>query len=820
MNHIMNKCITRLKYSPEVICIVLFVICSMMWSYSTRQYEKLNIHLDELTLLETVSTQHKVQLLSANFSDQLHYDNFSQLQSQIESISLNKSINTKLHKLLNSYTQVSSSYMQLVTMIKTSQRLLSNDNSNAQEDSTKQSNQAFLLLDAMKVKLFNYITLPNKANKIAAYHLALAIEKDVNEEDKSHYLQLFKLHALFILDNYENTAKYRKQLMDMPVLPQILMSITQQHTEIETVQYHRYVSGFCSFLSILFIFFIILKRQQYALKQSSNAYQNAAEVKTQFLANMSHEIRTPMTGIIGLLDLCLKTKLNEEQESYLEKVQFSANSLLTIINDILDFSKIESGQLAIESVPFEHHKLIDSLNVMLGKVAEEKNIELIFDLDPDIPPVLIGDPVRLAQILLNLLSNAVKFTSEGHVILRSKFIRNTGENDEDHGVPRILYQIEDTGIGLSPEQQAKLFKRFSQADESTTRKYGGTGLGLAISKLLVDIMSGDISVESQSGKGSTFSLTLPLIEDDTSKSALVAKQMLPNTSHQGLRLLLLEDNEITQWVISKMAKYCDVDIDVVDTVSKAIKLCEKNQYDIALIDWSLRGESGLEFISKINEQPFCPRFLVVCSAYSQTYIKEHSAFDFNVHYLAKPLTLFSFIQVLELYLNPNKCTVVNTSIEEKSTACNEISNQSSSKHNELYTAVLGQEHCSQNDQKILLVEDNKINQLIATKLLESLGLEVDTAEDGYEALERIEKNSYPVVLMDIQMPKLDGVATTIELRKTYSSDELKIIALTANVTAEEVQYYSNIGMNGHLGKPYDRAKIIDLLLNYYVCKTD
>jgi signal transduction histidine kinase/DNA-binding response OmpR family regulator len=766
---------------PELLCLLMFTACSLMWSLSFTEEKTLVKQLNILTRLELSLPQHQVQLLNANFSDQLHYDRFAQLASQIEGTLPQLSDEDELKKLLTRYTQSSQNYIQLVTMLKTSQRLISKKEviSNA---------KLIELMNVIRIEVFAFITSANSLSKNKIYQLLASEDLADNLTEYDQYWQLYKLHTLFIIDNLEKTTQYRQSLIDLPVIDSTIKSINLKNQAISSSRSLTALSGFGSILAMLLIFMIILKRQQQTLKATSLAYKKAVEVKTQFLANMSHEIRTPMTGIIGLIEICLKTPLSEEQHNYLDKVEFSAKSLLTIINDILDFSKIESGQLHIEKISIKHHKLVDNLNMMLGRTVEEQNIELIFDLDPNIPTSIIGDPVRLNQILLNLLSNGVKFTETGHVILKASIIY-----DEHHENPnRILYQIVDTGIGLSAEQQAKLFQRFSQADESTTRKYGGTGLGLAISKLLVDLMQGDIWVDSELGKGSTFNVSFPLIEDETCKKA-------PSIdTHNGLRLLLLEDNKITQQVIEKMALHFHVAIDIASSIKEAKTLCQNNNYDIALVDWNLKGENGVDFIKDIHSKDYCPTSLVICSAYSKAYIEDNSTVSCDLKYLAKPLTFFSFNQALNDHVHPNS--------EE------ETQQKSRDKPNKTPINV---ENAPTDDlQTILLVEDNKINQIVATKLLQSLGLTVDIAQDGVEAIEKIEKGNYFVVLMDIQMPKMDGTEATKVLRETYSHHALKIIALTANITEEEVSFYESIGMDDHLGKPYELDKMVKVLSQY------
>lgn len=766
----------------------MFTYFSTSWVLSLDEDRKNTAQLTPLLSLEILIPQHEVQLLNANFSDQLHYDKLAQLQFEIEGLLFDIKVAKTSELLLKDYKETSLNYIQLTSMLKTSQRLIS-------ENTTFDDAQLMGFMDAIRLQIFSFITTPKKENKAALIELLNNIDINNKQQDNWQYLQLVKLHSLFVLDNYQLTAAYRQKLIEMPVIEAIIKERKKLNIKIEQARIKQLYGIFGAILALLFLFIVIIKRHQYALKETSELHKKAVEVKTEFLANMSHEIRTPMTGIIGLVELTLQSELDQEQRNYLEKIQFSADSLLVIINDILDFSKIESGKLPIEHIAWSHNKLIDNVSMMLGKVAEEKDIELVFDLDPNIPNQMMGDPVRINQILLNLLSNAIKFTEHGHVILKASIIN--AERDEI--AQQILYQVEDSGIGLSEDQQSRLFQRFSQADQSTTRKYGGTGLGLAISKLLIDLMKGEIGVTSELGKGSTFSVSLPLIEAD------ISEQTPPVVKQKGMRLLLLEDNKVTQSVVKKMAEYLDAQIALTATVSEATALCQQNHFDIALIDWNLEGETGLDFIKEIKGQTCCPEQLVICSAYSQGFIEKNSVIDDDILYLAKPLTILSLSQTLDYKQNENSSTFSKTVLKKNHTAPKKVSAENE------------QDKPAQ-DNNILLVEDNKINQIIAVKLLVSLGLKVDMAEDGKAAIEMIDKNSYRVVLMDIQMPIMDGKEATIELRKKYTAEELYIVALTANITEEDIVYYKEIGMNGHLGKPYQLDKIRAILEEFYQLK--
>lgn len=884
------------RYWPEALCLAFFIVFSSMASFSSVRQNQLETTFNDLALFESLLAQHKLQLLNASYSDQLHYDNFAQLQSQIELNLDTLELDEQLKQLVENYSDLSINYIQLITMLKTSTRLTT-----AHQDilNLALTNR----IDDVRVLLYRYLNAPTDSlaadiqtllvDDEALYQVDNAGGIQVNRLPK--YWQLFKLHVLFIIENMEQTAQYRQQVIAIPVVEQTIERIKQQHLLINTNKTNRLVGIFGVIISLFMVMLVALKRQKSALRNTSEAYKNAVEVKSQFLANMSHEIRTPMTGIIGLVELCLQTELNEEQKYYLEKVDFSAKSLLTIINDILDFSKIESGQLAIENVTINHLKLIDNLNVMLGRTAEEKGVELIYDINPNMPAFIIGDPVRLGQILLNLLSNAVKFTEVGHVLLRGSVVKiadlpkehqlqSLAQNEEQSAEDNeqtpadaycLLYQVIDTGIGLTNEQQNKLFRRFSQADDTTTRRYGGTGLGLAICKLLTELMNGRIWVESEPNKGSTFNVCFPLLAvEDGSKP----KDIL--TNHRGIKVLLLEDNLITQQVIAKMTQRLGAEIDVANHVAMATDLCLKKDYDVALVDWNLKAESGLEFIAAINKRQCQPKHVVVCSAYSKAYIEKSAQQPLNVHYLAKPVTLTKLNQMLDLLvdepfpsqliaqnlikqvINEPAQTVANevntrqqavaSTIDNKEVAISEQSFVPSAKHiakqeqaeqgttgdsqlnnadsshqpvenqPEKMAASQGgitetktEKNAEINAPKVLLVEDNKINQIVAVKLLKSLGLDVDVANDGAEAITKVEQHDYPVVLMDIQMPVMDGMEATIALRKNYCSEQLKIIALTANITEEEIVYYRDIGMNGHLGKPYEIGKIRKRLEQYY-----
>jgi signal transduction histidine kinase/CheY-like chemotaxis protein len=594
----------------------------------------------------------------------------------------------------------------------------------------------------------------------------------------------FKQHYQFILNNSDIAFEQKELLQQVDISSALSEQRAVYQAQVIQAQIAQLLSLFGVVLSFIIIFIAVLMRQRKLLKQKSEMYKEAAEVKSRFLANMSHEIRTPMTGIIGLAELCLDSNLDAQQKDYMSKLHFSASSLLVIINDILDFSKIESGKLHIENIPFDHNKLFDNLSVMLGKTAQKKSIELIYDLDDSIPNALTGDAVRLSQILLNLLNNAVKFTEQGHVILKSRLIETSNIDESDIW---IEYKILDTGIGMNKEQLGRLFGRFEQADESTTRKFGGTGLGLSIVKQLVNLLEGNISVPSELGEGSQFVVKLPFKR--TSKSNVELSAFPEAISG---KLLILEDNSITQVVLKQIAEQLGLEVTLASSVMQAQACCQNEQFDIALIDWHLPEQSGLDFINHASTLQFPPTRQIICSAFELDYIEQFIKDDIEFEYISKPVTKWSLHNILQTQANAHKFH-------------GHAPNPSQQGQTPLMLAT---------SLHILLVEDNKINQTIASAMFKGFGVTMDIANDGQEALEMLSDGSYQIVFMDIQMPVMDGIEATKRIRKTKNQDELPIIALTANGTKEEVEHYLAIGMNAHLSKPYDKAAIERVLIQY------
>ena len=511
--------------------------------------------------------------------------------------------------------------------------------------------------------------------------------------------------------------------------------------------------------------------------------EDASRSKGDFLANMSHEIRTPMNAIIGLSHLALGTELTRRQQDYLTKIHSSAQSLLGIINDILDFSKIEADKLDMESIDFDLGEVLEHLSNMLAVKAGEKQLEFMIARATDVPLGLVGDPLRLGQILINLGNNAVKFTEQGAITLK---ITRVEERDN-----RVLlrFDVQDSGIGMTEKQMARLFQAFSQADGSTTRKYGGTGLGLTISKSLSELMGGDIGVESLPGEGSTFWFTAAF---GIAESIPRKRELVLDPELEGVRVLVVDDNPTSREILHDQINGFGFRASEAASGGEALdelKNAADDPYQLVLMDWNMPGMDGMETVRRIKrESALDPRpQIIMVSAYGRESLLQQSEQLGVDGYLVKPVSNSSMFDAVMKAFGK------------------ELAGSPQSRHAapELPGHVIG--------AHLLVVEDNEINQQVAQEILEAAGVDVTIANHGQEALDILDNQRFDGILMDMQMPVMDGLTATIELRKQQQFKDLPIIAMTANAMAVDRERCLQAGMNDHVAKPIDVKELFETL---------
>lgn len=544
-----------------------------------------------------------------------------------------------------------------------------------------------------------------------------------------------------------------------------------------------------------------LERQ---VKERTGELEHAMQAKSDFLAKMSHEIRTPMNAIIGLGHITLKTELDKNQRDLLEKTQDASHALLGLINDILDFSKIEAGKMGVECIPMSMETLIRKSNNICALRAHAKELELVVQVHPNVPEQIGSDPIRLQQILVNLIGNAIKFTETGHIHIEVKLAKNeynpvmgepiyNGEIDTNN-IQMLEFSIADTGIGINQESINQLFKSFSQADSSITRKYGGSGLGLSICKELTSLMGGDIKVESVLGKGSKFTFTVAFEAIENIPLVLKDARLINE-----LKVLVVDDNPICLKIISNVLNEYNCNVSMANSAMSALQLLkeykkENNPFDLVVTDWKMPKVDGIELATIINKEPayYDVKAVLMVTAFDKNKaipMAQSAGID---GFIEKPVTptllLESILNVLHLKPQPNAMDFSDMSKMDYS-----------NKH-------------------ILLVEDNELNQQVVLGFLEDTKVNIDVAGNGIIALEKLSNKAYDLVFMDIQMPEMDGITATKEIRSLVQYKDLPIIAMTAHVVPEELDKCYEAGMNEYFTKPIDPKKLVSLLSKWLSVK--
>ncbi|WP_125557694.1 hybrid sensor histidine kinase/response regulator [Pseudoalteromonas rubra] len=736
--------------------------------------------------LNRATTELSLETLSAMDSNIYHFDRHAQKQLEFESVYnellARDLLSDEMSLAVAHFHDAVDTYMQLASMLKTSYRYIAKQ----ELEKDAYSAQAQLAVSKSAALVSNLqVTNSHTVFEMVRQQLMRSMTSLEQFEQESRSFRVMRLHIDFILENALPASNLLVPIQNSTLSTAILRE-TQQLSEQVDVDYWQMTRSILLLLLLVFLLIIVVLLRLMSDLKRANAQANlAAETKSLFLSNMSHEIRTPMNGIMGLTDILLATELTSVQRNYLEKVRFSANALTTIINDILDFSKIESKKLNIEQTPFQFEELLDNLRSLITPIANTKGVKLIFDIDPLLSDWYIGDPVRINQIMLNFTSNAAKFTETGSITLAVHREAKTASSDW------VEISVTDTGIGIEQDKVEQLFERFTQAEASTTRRYGGTGLGLTICKLLTELMEGNIAVVSEVGQGSTFSVRLPL---NTVSKASLSEQEISTASITGT-ILIVEDDPIYMEVSDNIASSVGLTVSHAQNGRQAEAMLSANTFDMLLLDWVLPDCEANGLLERLETLAVLPAKVVIYTAHTEQSI----APKVNYPILYKPLLKKDLISLF----------------------VKDTPGQIAAKHNPEQSDQIEEPVSAAGAFRVLLVEDNEINRIVATKLLDRFELDIVIAENGQQAVDVIKScdGAFDLVLMDIQMPVMDGMEATRILRETYDKERLTIIALTANVMQSEVDKYLNIGMNAHLGKPF-KTDELDKVLEKYIFKRE
>ena len=624
-----------------------------------------------------------------------------------------------------------------------------------------------------------------------------ANEEQIQEESLTNTLVKTRPFDLILLDvmmpqmsGYEVCKTLRKSYT-VNELPVIFLTAKNQVIDLvesfavggndylsKPISKHELLSRVENHLSLL----DINRNLEFQVANRTSELEKATQAKSEFLAKMSHEIRTPMNAIIGLSHLTLKTSLDSHQKDLVEKTQDASQALLGLINDILDFSKIEAGKMTIESVVMNIEGLLKKTANICALKAHSKGLELIVKTAPNVPKKIKSDPIRLQQILVNLVTNAVKFTEKGHVLIEVKL------NEQDNN--KIEFNVADTGIGLSEDSIDHLFQSFNQADDTITRKFGGTGLGLSICKQLTELMHGDIWVNSELGKGSTFGFTVSF--DEVEQSELIKSN---SVMIEGINVLVVDDNALCLSVIVDLLQQFGCKISTADNAATALELIDnalliEQPFDLVITDWRMPKMDGIELAHAINQniqQKNLPAVLMVTAFDKGDAISLSQAAGID-GYLEKPVDASI---LLDAMMNALKLDSENMHYQQ------------------LHKGLLDLSHAD-----ILLVEDNELNQQVVLGFLEETRANIDVAKNGQIALDMLENNTYDIVFMDLQMPVMDGITATQAIRNQEKFADLPVIAMTAHAMQEELQKCIDVGMNDYFTKPIDPNALFVLLAKW------